>query len=117
MNVSLEAVKPAKAGKETGKESGKKTSKETSTKPTVAKKPVEVIENDAVKQENKKMGASKAAKCKAKTFPGKKKKAKVCRVVEAPKPDCSSTPHGCCPDGISPAKGPFETGLLCENKH
>ena len=81
---------------------------------------VEVIENDKVKadaaaskkgKEDSKT-AAKPGKSKAKSFPGKKKKMKVCKVVPQPKPKCDTTEYGCCPDGTSPAKGPFESGIF-----
>lgn len=86
-------------------------------KATVKKPDVQVIENDKVKADSDSspkrednMPLAKPPKSKAKSFPGKKKKVKVCKVVAQPKPKCDKTEYGCCPDGVSPAKGPFEAG-------
>ncbi|XP_046445127.1 papilin-like isoform X2 [Daphnia pulex] len=128
-------VKPTKDAKETStvkpsKDAKKETStqkptkdakKETSTpKPTkdakkdartvkpaksVKKPGVEVIESDIMKT-----GTKAPPKSKAKSFPGKKKKVKECRVVTQEKPTCDKTEYGCCSDGVTPAKGPFEAG-------
>ena len=79
---------------------------------------VEVIENDKVKadaaasKKGKEDSKTAAKPGKSKSFPGKKKKMKVCKVVPQPKPKCDTTEYGCCPDGTSPAKGPFESGIF-----
>lgn len=98
--------------------SGKPDAKAATTKKPTTKKPdVQVIENDKVKadaaassERNDKLPTPKPGKSKAKSFPGKKKKMKVCKVVPPPQTKCDMTEYGCCPDGVSPAKGPFEAG-------
>ena len=102
--------KPTKdAKKETSTQKPSKDAKKdaTTVKPakTVKKPGVEVIESDTMKSGTKAPGKSKA-----KSFPGKKKKVKECRVVTPEKPNCNKTEYGCCPDGVTPAKGPFEAG-------
>jgi hypothetical protein len=104
--------KPTKdAKKETSTQKPTKDAKKdvTTVKPAkTAKKPgVEVIESDTMKSVTKAPGKSKA-----KSFPGKKKKVKECRVVTPEKPTCDKTDYGCCPDGVTAAKGPFEAGNL-----
>lgn len=91
------------------------TTKKSSGPP--AKKPVQVIENEKAKVDSKKASkeedlpvARKPGKSPARRLGGKKKKEKICKVVPAPKPSCNTTQHGCCPDGVSPAQGPFGAG-------
>lgn len=52
------------------------------------------------------------AKSKAKQpLGGGKKKKKFCKVIVPERPNCNTTQHGCCPDGTTPAKGPFGAGM------
>lgn len=99
------------------------TKKETTTSKPSKKPGVEVIENDKVKadaaaskkgkEDSTRVDTAKPGRSKAKSpFSGKKKKMKVCKVVAPPKPKCDATEYGCCPDGTSPAKGPFEAGMF-----
>lgn len=107
-NIVISA-KPAAAKKADDK-------KESTTQKPGKKPSVEVIENEKVKADSAKKTGGKArskspGKSKARKFPKKTKLEKVCSVVPAPKPPCNTTEYGCCPDGVSPAKGPFEAGI------
>ena len=57
--------------------------------------------------EEKLQGSSKAEGIRDALPP---KKTRVCRVEASPQRGCNSTDFGCCPDGVTPAEGPFSAG-------
>ena len=99
----------------TKKPDGVSTTKKADTKMTTKKpdtkvtKPVKADKKDDPMVQPRKP-AKKPAKTPARKLGGKKKKVKVCKVVPPPKPPCNTTQYGCCPDGSSPAQGPFAAG-------
>jgi hypothetical protein len=66
-----------------------------------------VIESDTIKSVSKAPGKSKVE-----SFHAVKKKVKEYRVVTPEKPTCDKTEYGCCPEGVTAAKGPLEAGNL-----